>query len=180
MLPKKPDRRLAWIGVCLGVLLFLGIAFHSFVQQNLIYPIGMVLWLCWRVLLALDQRIYWVMLPLSGLLYLIIAMSRGEAPVQPKAHPTTNASLESLAAWRNLILLSRDEVDLFKRDLGLLLTSAYASRQPDRPQYEIYEALRSGQIALPEHIHHFLFSPDSRGHPGLVGTVRAWLAAPRR
>ena len=169
--------RLVAAGICLGALVLLGILFHSFIQENLVRPIGLMMWLAYRVLLALDQRIYWSLLVFAAAGYLVIAMSRQPAPLEQRLSFSTNTALESLSVWRNSILLTRDEIDqlnALKRDLGLLLASVYAAGQPDRPRFEIYEGLKSRRIALPADVHRFLFPEEAarRSEPALESFSR--------
>ena len=62
-----------------------------------------------------------------------------------------------------------------------MLASIYASKQRVQTSYEIVEALRDGQIPLPEHIHTFLFPEGShRSGPSIKNVLLTIRHAPSK
>jgi hypothetical protein len=166
------------------ICLLLGILLRGVIQEYLITPIALVLWLLWRYFQSIDQAIIWSVLVFALIFYVLYrALKRShfeEQPVQMGA----NAALENLHHWRSLILITRDEIDkpnLLKKDLGWMLVSLYAATQDDRNSQGVFLALKKGDIPLPGSIHSFLFSAErENSHRTIVEIARAMWQAPHR
>lgn len=163
----KISRRILWISLILGLLLLVGVLFPSFIQDNFVTPIALVLWLFWRILQSVDQKIYWAVLVFSVVTYFFTRLYRSiQEPPAVERTPLagSNATLERINQWQLSIRLMTIETSTSSiRDdsLGKLLAALYASRQPEAVPYEIYDALKLRQIPLPESIYVFLFPDES-------------------
>ena len=159
----KLTRRTLLIILLLGLVLPAGVLFRAFLLDNFVRPVALVLWLIWRVLLSIDQKIYWSLLIFTALFYIFIHLARRLAENQTTAPPPdSNLTLDTVDFWRTSIGLTSDEnvrVNILKQNLGEMLASMYASRQNEASHWEVYEALQQGKIPLPEHIYSFLFPP---------------------
>ena len=162
----KITRRISLMIILLVFLPLLGILFHSFILDNIIKPVALVLWVFRRILLSVDQKLYWGLLIFSALVvvfFRLIQLSFDEEPPQP---PGSNTTLRKIISWRTSIWLTGNEIEKFnilKQDLGWTLASLYASHQPGKAQWEIYEALKQQQIPLPTSIYDFLFPGEPSG-----------------
>ncbi len=162
----KITRRISLIIILLVLSLLLGILFHTFILDNIIKPVALVLWVFRRILLSVDQKLYWGLLIFSAIVvvfFRLIQLSFDEAPPLP---PGSNATLRKIYAWRTSIWLNGNEIEKFnilKQDLGWMLASLYASQQPGKAQWEIYDALKQQQIPLPINIYAFLFPGEPSG-----------------
>jgi hypothetical protein len=152
-----------------GLVLLLGFLFPSFVMDNFVTPVALVLWLFWRIVRSVDQTIYWGWLIFSALVYAIIRFVRRiQAPAAfEQTRPSDlGVTLERVIYWRRSIHLTRDEIEKFnfvKRNLGKMLVTMYASKQPEVVPFEIHAALEQREIPLPEHIYAFLFPAEPSG-----------------
>ncbi len=160
----KITRRTSLIIILLGLSLLLGILFHSFILDNIIKPVAVLLWVFRRILLSVNQEIYWGVLIFLALVIAFVRWPRS-APAQESPHLSdSNATLIEINSWRTSIWMTSNEIDKFnilKQNLGWTLASLYASNQPGKALWEIYEALKQQQISLPPPIYDFLF----RGQP---------------
>jgi len=168
-----------------GTIISFAILFRSFLVENIISPLAFVFWLIVRIFLSVDQRVYWGGLILVTILYAMRNLTLEPESEAWNAGPDTNATLERIKNWRTLIAISADAVsdqDLtLKRNLIELLIATYANKQQESVFFEVEEALRQKQIALPQPIFDFLFAPEPT-HPQKK-LLRIWeyiRSAPRR
>jgi hypothetical protein len=163
-------RRTSLIILLLGLSLLLGILFHSFILDNIIKPIALVFWVFRRILLSVNQKIYWSLLIFSALMIVFFRLTQSSPDEEPPMTSSSNATLEEINSWRISIRLTGNEIEKFnilKENLGWTLASLYASSQPGKAQWEIYEAMKLQQISLPIPIYDFLFpgEPDDGKRP---------------
>ncbi len=165
----KTSRRAALVILLLGFLFLLALTFPAFIQDNLVTPIALVLWLFWRILQSIDQAMYWILailLALGYFLFRLIRWSQGPIVFEQFSSPDENAMLERIGYWRSSIHLSGlDTVKphTLERELGMMLAALYASKQPESVQFEIYDDLKRRAIPLPEPIYAFLFPVEATG-----------------
>ena len=161
----KITRRTSLIIILLGLSLLLGILFHSFILDNIIKPVALALWVFRRILLSVNQKIYWGLLIFSALMAVFIRLTKSLSPDEElPLPPDSNATLKEINSWRTSIWLTGNEIDKFnilKQNLRWTLVSLYASNQPGKAQWEIYEAMKQQQISLPMPIYDFLFPSQS-------------------
>ncbi len=157
----KISRRVILIILILGLLVCLVLLFQTFIMDNFVRPLSLVIWMLLRVLQVVDQHIYWALLLISAIIYLLIRLGREPASFE-SSHPLPDSfsALENIRYWRTSITATHDETSEFnvlKRYLGKMLANAYAVQQPGITNLEIYNALKLRQIALPDDIYDFLF-----------------------
>jgi hypothetical protein len=161
--------RTSLIILLVGLFLFLGFLFSSFILENFVTPVALVVWLFLRMLRGVDQAIYWNLLILSAMGYACIRFVRRtqKPPVFEQTRPSdSDVTREHINYWWTSIRLTGDETDRFnllKRNLGEMVATMYAAKQPEVPPFEIYDAMKRRRIPLPEHIHAFLFPADPSG-----------------
>ena len=146
-------------------LLFFGLSFWPFIMNDIIQPIALVVWLLLRMfVLSIDQSYFWGAIIFAVVFFMVRLLPRDQAGTQTDEFPDSNESLNNIAYWRTLFSVSsdglRDDTTL-KRELIHLLSGMYASKQRTANSFEIYTALQSGEIPLPENIHVFLFQEDA-------------------
>jgi hypothetical protein len=152
--------------ILVGFSLLLGILFQSFILDNIIKPVALVLWVFRRILMSVDQKLYWGLLIFSALVVIFIRLNRSMPNEGPAPSPDSNATLNQINSWQLSILLTSDRIEkvsILKQELGWMLASLYASYQPGKAQWEIYEAIKRQQIPLPLHIYDFLFPGEPSG-----------------
>ena len=183
----KNSRRIFWISLILGLILLVGLLFPSFIQDNFVTPIALVLWLFWRIFQSIDQEIYWVLLILSALAYFFARLYRQtQKPVtfEQTPPPNANATLDELNYWRLAIRIACDETgkhnNTLEHNLGKVLAALYASKQPHVAQFEIYDALKLRQMPLPEDIYAFLFGTEASGRRSVKQILHNLWNLPRK
>ncbi len=184
---KISRRAVLIIALILGPFLLISFSFPGFVQDNFVKPIALVLLLGWRILLSIDQRIYWLGLVCAVMLYALIRLYRlFQVPdtFEQTQSPDSNFTLEQISYWRNSIRLtdfSLDQADSLKRSLINMLVAIYASKQFRVMPYEVYDAMEQRQIPLPEPIYTFLFPAKPSGAKlSITQLLRRGRAMPRR
>jgi hypothetical protein len=156
----KISRRTSLLIILLGLALLLGILFRAFLFDNIIKPLAILFWVLRRILLSVNENVYWGALIFVALVAAFIRFSR-PAP-EPASPPLSevNATLNEIDSWRTSIWLTGKEIDKFnslKQNLGWTLASLYAPTQPGKALWQIYEAMQQRQIPLPPPIYDFLF-----------------------
>ena len=170
---KISRRTVLIIAFCLGLFLLVGFSFPSFVEDNFVTPIALMLWLGWRILQSIDQPVYWLVLILAVVFYFLIRLYRWAYRVdafEQTQSLDSNAALEQIGYWQTSIRLTDFRIDRsnilarnLARNLAKMLAAVYASKQLHVTQYEIYSALEQRQIPLPEPVYTFLFPAQSSG-----------------
>jgi hypothetical protein len=184
----KISRRAVISILVTAIALFAGMLFWPFILNNIIQPIALVAWILLRVLfLSIDQKYFWTAVILVVVIFLFRLLPHEQAESQLDSYPVRNATITTIGYWRILFIYHdqnvRDEKTL-KRELAHLLTSLYASKQRAATKFDIYEALRKGEIPIPQHLHSFLFSeePQESGRwikkffRSLQKTPRKWIS----
>jgi hypothetical protein len=150
-------------------LLLVGFTFPSFIQDNFIMPIALVLLLGWRILRSVDQQVYWIALIFAVVIYCLIHLYRwvyGVDTFEQTQSLDSSAALEQIGYWRTSIRLTDYKIDrsnILEHNLAKMLAAVYASKQLHVTPYEIYSALEQRQIPLPEPVYPFLFPAQSSG-----------------
>ncbi len=180
----KISRRVALVILLLGLAFFIGLLFPSFVQDNVVTPVALVLWLFWRILQSVDQALYWLALIFLVVGYFFARLFRwSQDPLfyNPPTSPDANAMLERISYWQSAIRLASIETyksKTLEQDLGMLLAALYASRQPEAVQFVIYDKLKARALPLPEDIHAFLFPAEATGSKRpftrILRNIRDW------
>jgi hypothetical protein len=166
---KISRRTVLIITFILGLFLLVGFSFPSFVEDNFITPIALVLWLCWRILQSVDQPVYWLALILAVVFYFLIRLYRwaqGGDTFEQTQSPDSNAALAKISYWRTSIRLTGFKIDQsnsLERNLAKMLVALYASKQLHVAPHEVYSALERRQMPLPEPVYTFLFPAQSSG-----------------
>lgn len=165
----KLSPRISLVILLLGLALFVGILFRAFILDNFVTPVALVLWAFWRLLLSVDQVVYWGVLIAAAGVYTFTRLFffvRGPITVEPTTPSDTNTTLQHINYWRTLIYLTQDETEKYnslRRDLCRMLVDRYASQQVEAAHFKVYEAVQQRQIPLPEDIYAFLFPAEPAG-----------------
>ena len=166
---KISRRTVLIIAFILGLFLLVGFSFPSFVQDNFITPIALVLLLCWRIVQSIDQQVYWIALIFSVVIYALVRLYRsiqGSDTFEQTQSLNLNAALEQIRYWRTSIRLTDFKIDrsnILEHNLAKMLAAVYASKQLHVTQYEIYSALEQREMPLPDPVYTFLFPAQSSG-----------------
>ena len=166
---KISRRTVLIIGFILGLFLLVGFSFPSFIQDNFVTPIALVLWLGWRILRSVDQQVYWIALIFAVVMYCLIRVYRwayGVDTFEQTQSLDLNAALEQIRYWRTSIRLTGFETDrsnILGHNLAKLLAAVYASKQLHVAPHEVYSALEQREMPLPEPVYAFLFPAQSSG-----------------
>jgi hypothetical protein len=162
----KISRRSSLIILLLLLIALLGIQLRAIILTTFILPIAAMFWLFWRLLITVDQPVYWGFLIFSAVVYAFIRLTKGPHVYNQTHQPDPNTALETMSYWRTSMLVTRDEIEgpnILKSNLGKMLASLYAVQQPETPPYAIYSALKQHQIHLPKRAYDFLFPQEASG-----------------
>jgi hypothetical protein len=181
---KFSRRTVTSIFLIITILLF-GMLFWPFILKGIIEPISLVTWLLLRIfVLSIDQRYYWGAIIFVVMVLLFRLLLQDQTVTQSENYPDSNAAIKNIGYWNSLFTLtrydSRDQETL-KRELIHLLLSLYASKQRTSTSFILYDALQSGELPLPKHIHSFLFFDEPKKSKwSLNEFMKSLRAAPRK
>jgi len=110
----------------MGLFLALGLVFRSFVMENLVRPIALVVWAAWRILASVDQQFYWGLVILMCLLlgWRMIPADAPETQEEPKARePQTRIGYEAWLSMLTSIEKGSPALETLRHRLKRLLVS---------------------------------------------------------
>lgn len=174
-----------WVGIGIlvsGVLLLAGILLRDFLLVNFVQPMALMLWVGRRVIISIDQSVYWAGLILAVTFITLLRLSKQQT-IHETEHPHSgNATLNNMGHWRTLILLTSDETDqlnFLKHSMRTLLKDIYASKSPSLVPWKIYQGVEEGDISVPESIRNFLMlDPVPKPPPNLIERLRRFIQSP--
>jgi hypothetical protein len=119
-----------------------------------------------RLALSINQEELWayLILGLAVLLFVRVIVSLPRARAEAEA-PEANSAQGELEYWRYMFAeapIDERERALVGRELAKLLLQAYSSKDRAASDAEIYEAFRTGSIAMPKAVHALLFGRDEK------------------
>ena len=126
----KISRRVLIIALILGPFLLIGFMFPSFIQDNFVTPIALVLLLGWRIVQSIDQQIYWFVLIIAAALYAFIRLYRlFQVPgtFEQTTSRDLNVTLEQINYWQTSLRLTDFKID--RSDLLARNLANYAGRR---------------------------------------------------
>jgi hypothetical protein len=161
-MPK--NKRTVLLTLIVVILLLLGLIFRQFVIDDIVMPVALVFWLLLRIfVLSIGQSIYWGTGILLVVVYVFYRVFQGQSGEHLVDLPDPNPTLNNLEYWRTSIILTSDQGGVknsLKQEITGLLVSMYSSHHPDSANFQIYNALKQGQIPLPEPVQAFLFDQE--------------------
>jgi hypothetical protein len=162
MTADKQKRILLLFGLLvIGTLLM--IRFRLFLWSNLVEPIALLFWAGWKVILSVDQQIYWQLLIWGSVFYFLRFLPTQKERSTAYGEKENGKSIKGLAYWQSMVSSAANDVDkraLLRHDLEKILILGL-SNQERMDKEEIKKRLSSHQIECPEFIYAF-FYPDQQ------------------
>jgi hypothetical protein len=171
----KISKRALLLLVLLILFFLLGILFRDFLQENFITPVALVALWFWRILLSIDQIMYWGVLLMATVMFVLSHINPQPLSIENDQPPDQNASLEIVDRWRLSILATCDACDkpnFLTRNIRNMLPALFAEREPDAAKYEIDAALEAGHIPLPKPVYAFLYQNAVSGSRSIKNNLR--------
>lgn len=160
----KRSPRVAWLLLLSGAALLLGLLFRTFLFEEVVVPVAIMMLMLWRLLLSVHQALYWgaVIALALGLVFrrLRRVAGRGETPSEGRLGPIP----KFIDYWRLPLELadSEDPPDVgLKSELRHILVSVSAVNQPGTAPFAVFEALRLRRLPLPDPLHRFMFGNEA-------------------
>jgi hypothetical protein len=159
------------IGVfLLLIILFVGLLFWPFIFNNILTPVSLAVWVLLRIfVLSIDQKYYWGAIIFMTAFFLYRRLVPPPPPlIQADDFQISNEVMRTIDYWRSLLTLPDQNIQVgknLKEELARLVLSVDPANQRILPHYQLYDALRRGEMPIPDHIHAFLFSaePQKKG-----------------
>jgi hypothetical protein len=180
----KSPRRLAWLLLVLGIGLLVAFPFRAFLLDNLVMPVALVAWLLWRVVLSVNQAVYWGLAIVAVTALVVYRLAQAGAVAESISPPAPASILKSLADWRTWLLVTGAESqasDMLRRQLAQMLAAMYAAKSPQAAsQFIYYDGLQQGRIPLPARVYAFLFPDEARAaERSRKGRLQRWAERPQ-
>jgi hypothetical protein len=150
-----------------GITVFTCILFSSFIFENILKPLTLILWLFLRIfVLSIDQIILWIITLAIVISFFIYKISRIQsASIQNESSAAWNIFERKLEYWK-LYFSSNphnpEDIKSLKNVLSRILVSVYASRKRIPANFIVYDAFKKGEIELPEQVYSFLFENEMK------------------
>ena len=175
------SRKLVVFVFFLLTILLVGMIFWPFILSEIIAPTSLAVWVLLRIfVLSIDQKFFWVgiIFITSFFLYRNL-LPRIPLPIQTDDFHKPNETMRNIDYWKRLFIVIDKKVQdekTIKKELTFLLLTLYTTKQRTLTGFRLYDALQSGQIPLPEHIHTFLFPEEPQGSErsikGLIQSIQ--------
>ncbi len=181
------SRRLVFSVFILLIILFVGLLNWAFVVKEILMPVSLVAWLFLRILvLSIHQQYFWVALILSVFIFLYRLFPPEQTTISLEEGNIGNETISTIGVWYRLILSNdgniRDKTAL-KRDFTRMVVSLYATKLHTQADFHLFDALRRGEIPLPEPIYIYLFQENQQKKErsikewirSLLNNLRLWI-----
>ncbi len=170
-------------------LLLMGLfGFPGLLRDYLVRPVAISLWAIWRIIISVDQGVYWILLVALCSLLMIRVFSASDHRAPPASdEPAAKKQSTRVDHWRQQFRSAARTAEgdaALRASLRSLLADTI--RQADRPVGpDLGEALATRHITLPPRIRRYLELEDgsdlqpSRSF-SLRSLLRQWLGMPPR
>jgi hypothetical protein len=147
-----------------SLLVGLALIFPGILLEGIVGPVAAVLWAAWRVIISVDQSVYWGALIVLYSLVMVRLLPRGQSgPSNPGDHRRHEPRTQ-VEHWRGLIenaALGEEQHAALRDSLKTLLASTVGQRERSSAA-ELERELKSNQIALPPAAREYLFPASTR------------------
>ncbi len=160
----------------LSLLVALALVFRSFFITNIITPIAVLFWAVWRVILSVDQNIYWAILITGCAVLAVRLISFGDRQSSNPAYNYQYPSPNRVAYWQTLIndlSYGKDQAEELQTNLRKLFLTAI--EETKRSEADLEEVLATSQMQLSVRAKRFLNPEKQTGRPLLLGFIIEWL-----
>ena len=157
--------------LAIGILLIL--QFKTFLWSTLVEPIALLFWSGWRVILSVDQNIYWQLLLWGSFFFFLRFIPTQKERSTAYGDIENGKSIKGLAYWQTLISAAADDMDqrsILRHELEKLLILGLAI-QERMENDEVKRRLIAHQIDCPEFIYAF-FYPDMDVKKGFFDKIK--------
>jgi hypothetical protein len=162
---NKPRSFILFVFI-LGVILFLGLIFSTWVIPNIIQPAAETVWLFLRMfILSVDQGYYWYLVAAAGTIWIIYRLTRRGSSPQPVQDIIHNETLSSIQEWSEALTFSNQsgsQKSVLRSKILRLIVSHYEARQQSSTELEIRQAIEKRQLLLPTSVYKYLYLPGSQ------------------
>lgn len=146
-------------------IIILVIFFRPFLQTNIVEPLVLIIWLIFRVIASVDQKIYWGILVFLSC-YLIIRnfvvkteSTTGFAKTLPK-EPVRGVEFWRLAF--ESAAYEKGNLHLLRQNMKDLLVSAVMQKE-HLNKAQAQTALDEKQLPIPDSVYAFIYPPKNSG-----------------
>lgn len=163
------------------VFIFVGLLKWQSIFTEILHPVSLVIWLLLRIfILSIGQQYYWWALILAVLVLAVRLIPREETIAEKIETNQLNETINAVKHWRSLYIPNESNAygRFLERDFLRMLVTMYAAKLRMAPDFKLYDALRQGQIFIPEHIRKSLYSELPRKENWslhrMIKTIRDW------
>ena len=171
---RRRQRSLLVLGTCIVLL----VVFRSQLMGFVLQPIAMLLWAVWRLVAAVDQHIYWIILLIvsAALLMRLIPSDADAAPIHPAYLPGARprGRIEYWQAVLGDAHSPESDPGALRHNLEKLGESVVEATQRHRRQDMWAVAVPADSAALPDSLRRLFLLLDAT--PGLAARIRHLLA----
>jgi len=156
-----------WLPLVLGLgLLITAIWLRGWLLIYLVQPFGLFLWAAYRLLLLVDQRIYWVVLLILAVIVLLRNLPGSVTSSKKYEVSRIIAEVKGVPYWQQVFAHNGSHKTTVRFDMQELLIAAIASQEHvDKPTAQHWLEQRS--FVLPPSIYQFIYPSQ----PGSAYTV---------
>lgn len=177
---KISPRLLIFLFILLAIL-FIGLLNWQYVFDNVVHPVSLVIWLLLRIfVLSIGQKYYWWALILAVLVLAVRLIPREQTTIPKEEANRSNETLNYIEHWRSLYIPNESNAygKFLEREFLRMLVTMYSAKLRVAPDFKLYDALRQGEIPIPEDIRKYLYTEIPRREGWslrrTLQAIRAW------
>lgn len=171
-------RRFLYLILAAAALIGLVVMFRSPIMAFVLQPIALLLWAVWRLVAAVDQHIYWIILVViaAALLLRLIPSDADAAPLHPAYTPSARPR-GRIESWQVVLgeAHSPEPLPGALRDSLLKLSASVVEATERHRQQDLWaKAVPGDSGTLPDSLRRLFVALNAQ--PGPAARLRHWLA----
>ena len=150
----------------LSILTIIFILYNTFILENILKPLALLLWLLLRIfVLSIDQVIIWGIMIFIIAYILFVRFISINSENETYQESINNFYTEKLSLWKFYfsgdIYNLQNQKDL-KIELIRMMVNLHAARKRMPVDYHLFDSFKAKEIQIPENIYNFLYAENTK------------------
>jgi hypothetical protein len=163
--------------LALALLVALVDSFRTFFVTNIIQPIALMCWAIWRIIISVDQSVYWIVLIVVCSIPVLRLIPRDNAHRPKAAYDYKYQTRNRVEYWKTLITdatLGKEDAENLRESLKKLLGSVIPHIEGADPT-DLEEATEIEKVPLSPRARRFLLSSNESKYLSIISVSPRWL-----
>ncbi|MBI9049832.1 MAG: hypothetical protein JEZ00_10455 [Anaerolineaceae bacterium] len=156
----KRKRQLMFI-LSLSTILTVGIVFRTFILVNIIEPTALLFWAVWRVLISVNQNIYWQTLIWGSIFLLLRFMPNKTVNQTAYTEKANSKEIKGTTFWKSLLYEAAGnpaKEDALRFELEKLMLFGLAQQERSSMD-EVKKRMQQYEYDFPDFVYRYFLPP---------------------